>query len=476
MATKETNKNVPMTVPQAEVMTPEQVLALFDTAPVKGQSRDAYLRAHSMSPRPAIIAGLAVVTAFVFGVVLCFVYLPMRSDIHVPGELVFKTKRQTVQHLEGGIVKEILVKDGDQVRAGQPLIKLESSQVQPMVAMLEAQKDEETAFIARVDAESRDLPAIQFPRSLTSRAGDPEIAKIMQSESRLFAARRAAFQQQVSLLQLQVAQIKSSAKGTLERLATKKQEMATLKEQLEANQSLQKQGYVTKTTVLDLQRAIAAQSGEYESILASVAGDRQRITEYEQRIMSLRAERMQSAINEMKQSSMRRIDQQERVRPLQDTLERQVIRSPIAGKVVGLKVTTIGGVIMPREPLMEIAPIGDHLIVEGKIRLEDVTEVAVGQQGNATISGLSTIIDPPPILKAKLIYVSDDRLTAQSSQQQAYYAAQFELDLSALKRLGNVQLKPGMSAQISIPTKPRTPFSEMLDGFRTRLRKTQDSR
>lgn len=476
MPTKVTDTTTPMTIAEAEAMTPERILGLFDAVPAKGQSRDAYLRTHSMSPRPAILTGLAILAVFTFGIVLSFVYIPMRSEIHVPGELVFKTKRQTVQHLEGGIVKEILVRDGEMVRAGQPLLKLESSQVLPLVTMMEEQKDAEAAFMARVDAEARDLPSIQFPRSLITRGRDPEVAKIMQSESRLFEARRSAFQQQVSLMRLQIAQLKTSARGTLERLATKKQEIASLREQLDANLSLQKQGYVTKTTVLELQRSMAANTGEYEMISATVAGDRQRVTEYEQRILSLKAERMQSAINEMKQSSLRRIDQQEKVRPLQDTLERQVIRSPIAGKVVGLKVATIGGIIMPREALMEIAPIGDHMIVEGRIRLEDITEVAVGQQGDATISGLSAIMDPPPILKAKIVYISDDRLTPQSSQQQPYYAAQFELDPKGLKALGNIQVKPGMTATVSIATKPRTPLSEMLDGLRDHLKKAQGAK
>jgi HlyD family type I secretion membrane fusion protein len=475
MQKKATNKTTPMAITEKEAMTPEQILGLFDAVPVKGQSRDAYLRAHSMSPRPAIIAGLVIIAVFILGVVLCLVYIPMRSDIHVPAELVFKTKRQTVQHLEGGIVKEILVHDGDMVRAGQPLIKLESNQVLPLVTMIEEQKDGETAFMARVDAESRDLPAIQFPRSLTSRGHDPEVAKIMQSEDRLFSARRAAYQQQVNLMHLQIEQVKSAAKGTQEHLATKRQEIATLKEQLEANLSLQKQGYVTKTTVLEFQRSLAANTGEYEMIAASVASDKQRITEYEQRILSLKAERVQSAINDMKQSSLRRIDQQEKVRPLQDTLERQVIRSPIAGKVVGLKVTTIGGIVMPREALMEIVPIGDHMIFEGRIRLEDATEVAVGQKGDAIVSGLNMIIDPPPILKTKLTYLSDDRISPQGSQQ-PYYAAEFEFDPAALRALGKIQLKPGMSAQISIATKPRTPMSEIIDAVRDHVEKSQASR
>lgn len=476
MQKKPTDKTPPVTIAQTEAMTPEQVYQLFDAVPANGVSRDAYLRAHSMSPGPAIMAGLIIIGIFIFGAVLCFVYLPMRSDIHVPGELVFKTKRQAVQHLEGGIVKEILVHDGEMVRAGQPLIKLESSQVLPLVTMIEEQKDAETAFIARLEAESRDLSEIRFPQSLTSRAHDPEVARTLESENRLFTARRSAFQQQVNLMRMQIEQIKSSLKGTQERLVTKDQEISTVKEQLDANQSLLKQGYVTKTAVLELQRALAAHTGERESAVAAMVGDKQRINEYEQRILSFRTERIQAAIAEMKQSSLRRIDQQERVRPLRDTLERQIIRSPIAGKVVGLKVATIGGIIMPREALMEIAPTGDRMMIEGRIRLEDIPEVSVGQTGDAIISGLNMIVDPPPIVKAKVTYISDDRIIPQSSQQQPYYAAQFEMDTTPLKHLGNISLKPGMTVAISLATKPRTPLSEMMEALHEHIRKSQASR
>jgi HlyD family type I secretion membrane fusion protein len=455
-------------LPQTQAPARTELAKTAPQLPVSGQSHDAFLREASKTARPAIVTGLVILACFFGGGLFFAVCVPLRADIHVPGELVFKTKRQTVQHLEGGIVKSILVKDGDTVQAGQPLIKLESNQVAPLVNMMDEQGVAELAFMARVEAESRDLPSIQYPRSLTGRAKDPAVARAIESENRLFAARRIAFQNQVQLLRLQIAEVKAAAMGTQERLATKKLEIASIKEQLEANQTLQKQGYVTNTVVLDLQRMMAAHSGEREVIVATMAGDKQRLAELEQRILALRAERVQGAINEAKQSSLRRIDQQERVRPLRDTLERQVIRAPVTGKVVGLKVTTIGGVIMPRETLMEIAPTGDYLMLEAKIRLEDVSEVKVGQLADVRVSGVD--LTHPPILKARLTYISDDRLVGPSPQgPQSYYAAQLELVQDSLKVLGNISLKSGMSAQISIATKPRTPLTDILGPARERF-------
>lgn len=429
---------------------------------------DAELRQAAMSPRVPIIVGLAIIGVFFSGVVFWGVMVPLNTSISAPAEVVFKSKRQSVQHLEGGIVKSILVKDGDMVQAGQPLIRLENNQVQPMVQMLEEQNAAEIAFSARVDAESKDLPSIPFPRSLTDRRNDPSVARIIESETRLFSARRVAFQNQVQMLRLQIAEIRESTKGTQERLATKRQEISSIKQQLEANQALQKQGYVTNTVVLDLQRALASYTGEREVLSAAIASDKQRIAEVEQKILALRSERIQSAISEMKQSSMRRIDQQERVRPLRDTLERQVIRAPVTGKVVGLKVSTVGGVILPREQLMEISPVGDHLILEAKIKLEDVSEVKVGQNSEIRISGLN--IRNTPSLIAKVTYVSDDRI-AGSPGQPAYYAAILEFDQRSLKFAEEHHVKPGMSAQISVGTKPRTPFDYVVDPMHEHMRK-----
>ncbi len=431
---------------------------------------DAVFREAYMSARPAVIAGFGILAFFFSSIFIWVVYVPLRAEIHATGELVFKSKRQTVQHLEGGIVKEILVHDGDMVQAGQPLIKLESSQVQPLVNMLDEQGLAEIAYMARVEAESRDLPSIHFPGSITAHAKEPSVSRIMQAEERLFAARRVSFHNQVQLINLQIAQLRESSKGTQERLATKKQEIALLKQQLDANQALQSQGYVTNSTVLDYQRALAAQTGEYNLIAASIASERQRKIEMEQRIFALRAERIQSAINEMKQSSLRTIDQQEKIRPLRDTLQRQVIRAPVSGKVVALKIATVGGTIMPRDTLLEIAPTTDHLVLEAKIRLEDITEVKVGQQADIAISGIHPRARPD--VKGRITYISDDRIMGQPP----YYAAMLDLDKESLKTLGGAELRPGMSAAVSIATKPRTPFIDMMDTIREHFFKSRATR
>jgi HlyD family type I secretion membrane fusion protein len=472
-----------LTKPQVNAMTKSQQKSLakaqkhaLTTTRIKELSHDTYLRESAISSRPATIYGLVVLVLFFTAVACWMVYVPLKTVIMAPGEVVFKNKRQPVQHLEGGIVKSILVHDGDMVQAGQPLIELESKQILPVVNMIHEQNLAEIAQMARVEAESRDSQNIQFPQSLTARTKDSSVGRIIQSEERLFYARRDAAQHQVELLRLQISQLKESSKGSQERLATKNQEIAYIKEQLAGNQSLLKEGYVTKTMVTDQQRLLLEKTGERDLLVASIASEKQRLAELEQRILAFKADRVQNAITEMKQSGLRRIDLEERIRPMRDTLDIQVIRAPVTGKVVGLKVTTVGGIVMARDSLMEIAPTGDNLILEGKIKLEDISRVSVGQEALATISGFDG--RTTPILTAHVTYISDDRVIANSPQgQQANYVAYAELDPESLKSLQKIglNLMPGMSSNLTIATKPRSPFDAVFVKFRDLFQKANQS-
>lgn len=461
---------------QGKELTKVQKHAVATTARVNAVTVESRMRESSVSSLPAILTGMAVLILFFAGVVFWMTHVPLKNVIHATGEVVFKNKRQPVQHLEGGIVKSILVKDGDMVQAGQPLIVLESKQIQPLVNMIHEQNLAETAQMARVEAESKDLKAIQFPRSLTSRAHDPSVARIIQAEEKLFAARREAFHHQIELLRLQISQLKESAKGSQERLVAKNQEIAFIKEQLAGNQSLLKEGYVTKTMVTDQQRLLLEKTGERDILAASIASEKQRLAEMEQRILAFKSDRVQGAITEMKQSGLHRIDLEERARPMRDTLDRQVIRAPVTGKVVGLKVNTVGGVVMGRDALMEIAPIGDNLILEGKVKLEDISKVEVGQEAQVTITGFDS--RTTPMLKAHVTYISDDRVMTSSPKggQEPMYITYLEMDAESIKSLGELQLRPGMSAQLTIATKPRTPFDFLFVQMREAFQKATESK
>jgi HlyD family type I secretion membrane fusion protein len=416
----------------------------------------------SSSPTPIILAGVAILATF-FGVIALWgTFVPLNAAVHAQGEVVFQNKRQSVQHQEGGIIKEILVKDGTTVIAGQPLIILENDQVKPIVDMYQSQAAAETATMIRLEAEKDDRPSVTFPQSIPASA--------VNTETKIFNAKRDAYIKQIDVLKSQILQSKEILKGAEEQLASKKKEIAFIKEQLDANQQLRKARYVTKTVVLDQERMLAEKNGDREQITSSIATNVQRQAELEQRILALRADRIQLAANEIKQSGMKRAELEERVRPSIATMAHQIIRAPVAGKVVGLKVSTIGGVVIPREPLMDIAPQTDHLIIEGKIGVNDISDVKLGQKAEVTLTAFKS--SEVPSVTAQVTYISDDRLTMRTAQGDSpYYSAYLELDPASVKALAGLELVPGMQAQVAIATKPRTALDYFFGPLRDRMGK-----
>jgi len=424
---------------------------------------EAPKRDNRFSPNSIIMTGIAILAVFFGGFALWAFLAPLHAAVHAQGEVIFQSKRQAVQHLEGGIVKQILVKDGEQVKAGQPLVVLEDDQVKPIVDMLEGQAAAEAATLIRLEAEKNDLPSVSFPKGIPVTAA--------QTETKLFNAKREAFLSMIQVFKTQIEQTRETIKGAQEQQVSKKKEIVSLREQLTANQTLLKDGYVTKTMVLQLEQQVAAKEGELEQINANIAANRQRLAEIEQRILSAKTERIQQAVNEMKVTGMKRLELEERVRPSRNMLERQIIRAPVAGKVVGLKVSTIGGVVAPREPLMEIAPVTDHLIIEAKVGVNDISDLKLGQEAEAQIAAFHSSSIPP--VKSKVTYISDDRLTMPTAQgPMPYYAVYLEMDPASLKTLGSQnQLVPGMQAQVSIATRPRTAFDYFIGPLRDRMGK-----
>ena len=428
------------------------------------------LPARQYSPRSIILAGMGIIVFFVGGFLLWSLIAPLEAAVHAQGEIIFDTKRKTVQHLEGGIVKQILVREGDAVIAGQPLILLADDQVRPTVDLLESQSLTETAAIARLEAEKNEQPSIAFPPALTSRANDPAVARIMQTETRLFNARRDAFNSQLAILKTQRQQLKEELTGLAERLVSKKREVALLAEQLASNRELLKDGYVTRTVVMDIERMLAERTGERDTLVAGQAGNRQRLAEIDSREISLKSTRIQDAVNELKGATVKRLELEERVRPAKNALERQVIRAPIAGRIVDLRVTTVGGVISGKEPLMDIAPASDHLILEAKIGVNDIHDVRTGQIAEVNLTAFKTSTTPP--VEATVTQISADRLTTRTVQgEMPYYSVQLEIDPASLKRAGDLQLYPGMAAQVSITTRPRTAFDYFIGPFTERMGK-----
>ncbi len=407
-----------------------------------------------------IRAGLLVIAVAFLGVGGWVAFAPLSGAVIAPGLVKVDTNRKTLQHQEGGIVKEILVRDGDRVNAGQTLIVLDDVRVDATLELLRTQLDAELARTARLSAEREFARALPFPRELTGRSGDPRVAELIRRETTLFKVRREALDSQVKLLESQADETRAEIAARFDQETAGASSISLQQEEIDANEALIDQGFVSKTRLLALKRVRSEYEARRSENQAELAQARQRVSELELRAVSLRSAYMQKAADEHKESIMRVFDLQERLRPSVDAARRQNIAAPVAGEVVDLKVSTIGAVIGPRDPLMDIVPQDLELIIEAHVRPEDINNVAVGAQADVLLTAFKRRITP--VVTGSVVYVSADRISDRNSGM-AYYVARVRIAPEALKEAGDLRLHAGMPAEVFVKTSERTVLEYMAD-------------
>lgn len=386
---------------------------------------------------------------------------PIAGAIIAQGAVKIDMNRKTVQHQEGGIVKEILVRDGDRVRQGQALMVLDDVRVDAAYDSLKTQLDSELARNTRLSADRMLANSLVFPEQLSTRAErEPKVAEVLQREEALFKARRQTLREQTRLLEQQVHQAEEESSALRRQILAQSRALALQREELVANKRLMDQGFVGAMRVKTVDRAAA----DYESRLgeqqAELAKARQRASELALRVKTLENQFMQAAADELKESSNKLFDLEERLRPSKDAAERQRIVAPIAGEIVDLKVTSPGAVVGPRDALLDIVPKDGKLIMEGRIRTEDINFVHVGSEADVRLVAFKS--RTTPVVGGKVFYVSADRLIDRASNL-PYYTVQVDVPAQALQEAGDLKLQAGMPVEIFIKTAERTTLEYLLD-------------
>lgn len=420
-----------------------------------------------MDVRRILKVGLTVIGVGVFGIGGWVALAPLAGAVVAPGFVKVDMNRKVVQHQEGGIVSEILVRDGSRVKSGQELLRLDDVRVDAGVDQLSMQMYSERAKEARLLAEAQVAPAPKFPPTILAQAKDParagKIKEILDRETALFSARRKALDQQVAELGIQVKQTDAEADALRGQIAAEERALKLQTEELTANEQLLKQGYVQNTRVLGLKRAVAEYESRHEEHRAELAKALQRKSELELRKVSARNAYVQAASDELKDATGRIFDLEERLRPVKDAANRQKIVAPISGEVVGLKVFSPGSVIGPRDVLMEIVPDDKQLIVEAHIRPEDITHVAVGSHADVRLTAYKQ--RTTPLIAGEVTYVSGDRLQDPGPVQVSggpYYMVHIAVKPESLASAGDLRMTAGMPAEIYIRTDNRTTLDYLL--------------
>jgi HlyD family type I secretion membrane fusion protein len=419
-------------------------------------------------PGPVVRAGLLIIVAGVVGLGGWAVLAPLSGAVIAPGFVKIDLNRKVVQHQEGGIVSAIRVRDGERVQAGQELILLDDVRIDSQLDLLRTQHDAERTKAARLEAERAVAPKPIFPRDIADRQSDPKINEFLMRESGLFRARREAVDTQIAVLRKQIRETSDEAAALAAQLRAEENALKLQKEELAANERLLEQGYVQKTRILTLQRAVAEYEARYGEHRAQASQARQRATELELRILSIRNQYAQTAADELKDTTAKIFDLEERIRPSKDASVRQKITAPIGGEVVGLRVFTPGSVVGPRDVLMEIVPDDKRLIIEARIRPEDINYVRSGSHADVRLTAYKQ--RTTPLVEGSVAYVSGDRMVDPQNNA-AYYVVHIDVPAVSLAQAGNLKLQAGMPAEVFIRTDQRTTVDYLFAPVTSYLRR-----
>ena len=423
---------------------------------------------HADDARRIVRAGLAVIAVLVIVIGGWLAFAPLSGAVIAPGFLRVDTYRKTVQHQEGGIVSEILVREGQVVKAGEPLLILGDVRVSAGFESNRTQLDGELARQGRLQAERDLTSAVRFSDSLAKRSQDARVAELMQRESALFRVRRSVLDSQVQLLHSQTGETRGEIAALESEIKADDTSIRLQQEELDANEQLIAQGFISRVHVLGLKRNVADYESRRGQNMAERAKARQKISELELRILGLRNTYMQQAADELKDNTAKVFDLEERMRASRDASDRQTVTAPVAGSVVDLKVTTVGFTVGPREPMMDIVPANPDLIVEARIRPEDINNVSQGASADVRLTSFKQRL--VPVVVGKVSYVSADRLTERQTGS-PYYAAYIRIDPASLAAAGNLHLQAGMPAEVYVRTASRTPLLYLLDPVMGYIRK-----
>jgi len=391
------------------------------------------------------------------------------------GTVVVETSVKKVQHLTGGIVGEILVREGSEVDTGQVLIHLDDTLTRANLGVVQSQLDLYVAREGRLLAEQDGLDSIAFPDTVPG-ARKREVAEsAFAGEERLFHARREGREGQRAQLRERIAQIGEEIRGLTAQQQSKDAEIKYIGEQLVGVAELYKKNLVTSERYVQLQRDQARLQGERGQLIADIARSRGKIAETELQILQLDQDFRTDVFKDLRETQAKIAELQERANAAADELKRTDIRAPQAGIVYQLQVHTIGGVIGKGDTVMQITPRADALIVEAKVVPQDIDQVAVGAPVRIRIGAGNRRTTPD--LEGEVTVVSPDlthdtETTPKGMQSQQYYTVRVALSEQDRNSLGDLQLVPGMPAEIYIRTQDRTPLEYLLKPLHEQIART----
>ncbi len=415
-----------------------------------------------------LVAGLATCLLLVGGVGGLAAVTRMSGAVIASGRLVVDSNVKKVQHPTGGVVGEIRVRDGDLVKAGDILVRLDETTTRANLAIVSKSLDEFYARLARLEAERDGKNTVSFPDVLTSRQGEAAVAASMTGEQSLFDFRFQARSGQRSQLRERIAQLSEETAGLTEQRQAKRREIELIKVELAGVRDLWNRKLVSINRMTALERDAVRLEGEHGQLTAGIAQVKGKAAEIELQIIQIDQDLRSEVATELREVQGRIAEFVERKVAAEDQLKRIDLRSPQDGVVLQLAVHTVGGVITPGEQVMQIVPVTDELTVEAHIAPQDIDQVTAGQNAILRLSAFNQ--QTTPELTGTLSRVSAD-LTTDERTGMAYYVARVKLPKAEVAKLHGLALTPGMPAEVFFPTGDRTMLSYLVKPLSDQIQK-----
>jgi len=420
------------------------------------------------SLRPTAIAGVIVIIAFFGGFFGWSLFARLDSAAISQGTVVVDSHRKTVQHLEGGILRELLVKEGQAVTAGQVLALLDTTQADAQLGQITSQLVAVQARIARLRAEQAGSLTLEFPPELLQQRDDPVVADTIASQTNLFHARWRAHESAEAVLQKRIDQLEEEIRANEAQLASTNRRLMLIEEERANVAKLLEKGFERRPRLLELERAVAELKGRQGELRGAIARGRQAIGGAQLEIVNLGDTRLADVARELQEARALEADLNDRIRAARDVRQRREVTAPQDGIVTDIRLVTPGGVIGPGQPLMDIVPTDDELIVETRVAPSDIESVRVGLPSRVRLSSYNRSL--APTVEGVITYVAADMTTDQRTGN-PYFTARIRLSRQSLSEWPEVQLYPGMPAEVMLVTGERRAIDYFVAPLFDRMRR-----
>lgn len=393
------------------------------------------------------------------GLIVVSLLVSISGAVLAPGTVTVEGNYKTIQHFDGGIVSRILVKNGDLVKRGDELVRLESTTAQANLAIINARVRDFAIQLARLTAERDRKPSFELPETVRPFASDPQVRDILDSQRALFDARRASHLGEQSVLRQRLEQVQAEISGQERELVSRRRQLALANKELADVEPLFAKGFANQQRLGNLQREQARLEGDIGRLVADIARSKGAIAEAELKIAQSEKEYTQSIVDEMRKVQAQLSEADEQRKTTADKLDRIVLRAPDSGRVHALAVHTEGGVVQPGTPILQIIPDSGRLVIEAQVQPQDIDKVRQGLTAGIRFPAFDA--KSTPRLSGSVSTVSAAELTAKDGK--SYFTARIEIPQSELNRIASAhRLVPGMPAEVYIETASRSVLSYFI--------------